>query len=217
MSVKTKTVTALGASALFLAACAGPDGQVRQESVNGGFLGGIVGAGLGAIFSKDKSKGAKVGAVVGAAAGVAIGNELAKQEEALQASIGNSGVRIVNTGSELVLTLPEAITFDVDSALVQASTREIIFDVARNLQEYPNSTVNVTGHTDNTGTVNYNKDLSARRAQAVSNLLINAGVSASRINAFGAGEASPVASNETLTGRQANRRVEITITPTSNS
>jgi len=217
MFLKSKKIAVLGATALVLTACTGPDGQVREESVQGGVLGGLVGAGLGSIFSKDKSKGAKIGAVVGAAAGVALGNELAKQEEALQSSIGGTGVEIVNTGNELILRLPEAITFDVDSAQVKANSREIIFDVARNLQEFPNSTVNVTGHTDNTGTSSYNKDLSVRRANAVMNLLVNAGVSGARINSFGAGETVPIATNLSLEGRQANRRVEITITPTSAS
>ncbi len=216
MSIKTRGIAVLGASALVLTACTGPDGQVREESVGGGVLGGILGAGLGAIISKDKSKGAKIGGVIGAAAGVAIGNDLAKQEEALQAAVGNSGVRIVNTGSELILTLPEAITFDVGSAFVRGSSREIIFDVARNLQEFPNTSVNVTGHTDNTGTTSYNQKLSQDRAESVSDLLANAGVDRGRIATFGAGENQPVASNLTLDGRQANRRVEITITPTSN-
>jgi len=217
MSIKTRGIAVLGASALVLTACTGPDGQVREQAVGGGVLGGILGAGLGAIISKDKSKGAKIGGVIGAAAGAAIGNDLAKQEEALQASLGGSGVRIVNTGSQLVLTLPEAITFDVDSAFVRGSSREVIFDVARNLQEFPNTSVNVTGHTDNTGTSSYNQSLSQRRAESVGELLVNAGVERGRIVTFGAGENQPVASNETFDGRQANRRVEITITPVTNS
>lgn len=215
MAIRKGSIALVSVSALVLAACAGPDGEVRQESVGGGILGGVVGAGLGALFSDNKRKGAAVGAVAGAALGTAIGNELAKQEEALAAAVGGAGVKIVNTGTELVLTLPEAITFDVDSAQVRSSSREIIFDVARNLQDYPNSTVNVTGHTDNTGTITYNKSLSERRALAVRDLLVNAGVSPARVLSFGAGETQPVASNATLDGRQANRRVEITITPTA--
>lgn len=217
MTLRAKGIAVLSVTTLVLVGCTGPDGKVRDESVGGGVLGGIIGAGLGALVSNDKSKGAKIGAVLGAGVGAAIGNDLAKQQEALNASLGGTGVKIVNTGSELVLTLPEAITFDVDSAQVRASSREIIFDVARNLQQFPNSAINVTGHTDNTGTVNYNRDLSERRANAVTSLLINAGVNPGRIQTFGAGEGRPVASNGSFEGRQANRRVEITITPTSSS
>ena len=87
--------------------------------------------------------------------------------------------------------------------------------MAGSLNRYPNTTVNVVGHTDNTGEAAYNQSLSERRAQAVASVLISAGVSPARIRSIGRGEDQPVASNLTAEGRQQNRRVEIIITPTS--
>jgi outer membrane protein OmpA-like peptidoglycan-associated protein len=81
------------------------------------------------------------------------------------------------------------------------------------LNNYPNTTVNVVGHTDNTGDASYNFGLSQRRAQAVAAVLRNGGVSSSRIRSIGAGEDQPIASNLNASGRAANRRVEIIITP----
>jgi outer membrane protein OmpA-like peptidoglycan-associated protein len=85
--------------------------------------------------------------------------------------------------------------------------------LAGSMNRFPNSTVNVIGHTDSDGTAAFNQDLSARRAQAVSSVLIQSGVSANRIRSIGRGEDAPIASNLTAEGKRQNRRVEITITP----
>jgi outer membrane protein OmpA-like peptidoglycan-associated protein len=124
-------------------------------------------------------------------------------------------VQIVNTGRELIVTMPQDILFDVDSTFVQPSLRSDLRALATNLQQYPNSSVAVIGHTDNTGTAAYNQDLSSRRANAVANILIDAGVSAGRVRAIGRGEDEPIASNLSAAGRQQNRRVEIVIRPYS--
>jgi outer membrane protein OmpA-like peptidoglycan-associated protein len=87
--------------------------------------------------------------------------------------------------------------------------------MARNLQQYPASTVDVIGHTDNTGSADYNQDLSARRASAVAGVLLEQGVDPARVRSFGRGENEPVATNLTPEGRQQNRRVEIIIRPTN--
>jgi flagellar motor protein MotB len=94
-------------------------------------------------------------------------------------------------------------------ALVQVSERSLI----AKKQNFPNSTVNVIGHTDSDGTAAFNQDLSARRAQAVSSVLIQSGVSPNRIRSIGRGEDAPIASNLNAEGKRQNRRVEITITP----
>jgi len=86
--------------------------------------------------------------------------------------------------------------------------------LAANLQRYPDSRVTVVGHTDNTGSAEYNQGLSERRAGAVAAVLRDAGVPAWRISAVGRGLTQPVASNATAEGRRLNRRVEIIITPT---
>jgi outer membrane protein OmpA-like peptidoglycan-associated protein len=110
--------------------------------------------------------------------------------------------------------MPEGILFAVDSAAVNGAVQNDLYAVADNVNRYPNSRVEVIGHTDNTGSAAYNQDLSHRRAKAVAKILRGAGVARGRIAAYGRGEDSPVASNLTPEGRQQNRRVEILIIPT---
>jgi outer membrane protein OmpA-like peptidoglycan-associated protein len=86
--------------------------------------------------------------------------------------------------------------------------------LAQNLNRYPNSTIQVVGHTDNTGSAAYNQDLSERRARAVASILAVNGVSQGRLTAVGRGEGEPIASNLTAQGRAQNRRVDIIIRPT---
>lgn len=204
-------VTVAALAALGLAGCTNPDGTANNTGT-----GALVGAGLGAAAGRligDDTKGAVIGGLAGAAVGGAIGNQLDKQQRELQSQIGDSGARIINTGSQLIVRLPEAITFPVDSAQVKGSLVDDLYAIAGNLQDYPNTTVRVIGHTDNTGTAAYNQDLSIRRANAVRSILLQGGVSSSRIRAIGMGEEQPIATNATPEGRQANRRVEIVITP----
>ena len=124
-----------------------------------------------------------------------------------------SNVGIVNNGNNLVVTLPQDILFAVDSTTVSGASQNDIFTLASSINRYPNTTVNVIGHTDSTGEAAYNFNLSQRRAQAVASVLINGGVSPQRIRSIGRGEDAPIATNATAQGRQQNRRVEIIITP----
>jgi len=124
-----------------------------------------------------------------------------------------ANVGIVNNGQNLTVTLPQDILFAVDSASLTSALQGDLRSVAASLNRYPETTVNVIGHTDNTGAAAYNQDLSQRRAQAVSSVLVNAGVAPVRVRAIGRGEDQPIASNLTPEGRQQNRRVEIIITP----
>jgi outer membrane protein OmpA-like peptidoglycan-associated protein len=206
-----RTTTLLGAALIGLAACSEGDGTYEQTNT-GALVGAGVGAALGQLIGGDR-EATIIGAAVGAGVGGAIGNELEKQEDALRRDIGGSGAQIINTGGRLVVRLPEAITFAVDSAEVRGSIQDDLFAVARNLQQYPNNTVQVIGHTDSSGSDAYNQTLSERRARAVANILLAGGVPSSRVVAFGVGESQPIASNESADGRQANRRVEIIITP----
>lgn len=199
----------LTAGTLALSACAVP--QERQNTAAGAAAGAAIGGLLGATNNRDT---ALIGAAVGAGIGAIVGDRLDKQEAALRQSLGNDQVRIVNTGSELVVTMPQDILFAVDSAQLQPTLRADLGALADNLLEYPDTTVQVIGHTDNTGAAAYNLDLSKRRAASVSGVLVQNGVPANRIVAIGAGEDRPVASNLDEAGRAQNRRVEIVITPT---
>lgn len=196
-------------SLLVLTACTGVP-QDRQRLATGAAAGALVGAAIGATESRDK---AAIGALVGAAVGGAIGDALDRQARALEADIGNDQVKIVNTGSELVVTMPQDILFAVNSAALQPTLQSDLGALARNLLDYPDTTVQVIGHTDNTGSAAFNQDLSQRRASAVSSVLLQNGVPSSRVVAFGRGEDQPVASNLDEAGRAQNRRVEIIITP----
>jgi len=156
---------------------------------------------------------AAAGAVVGGLIGGAIGSQLDKQAAELERDINNNQVRIVNTGSALIVTMPDGILFATDSAQVSASIQNDLFALADNLNRYPSSQVEIIGHTDNTGSAAYNQDLSQRRAAAVASVLRSAGVPGGRLVSYGRGESQPIASNLTVQGRAQNRRVEIVITP----
>jgi outer membrane protein OmpA-like peptidoglycan-associated protein len=196
------------AAVLALSACAVTEDNRRMAT--GAAVGALAGAALGAGESRDR---ALIGAVVGAGVGAAVGDALDRQARALQQEIGNDAVQVVNTGSELVVTMPQDILFPVDSAVVQSTLQGDLAALSRNLLEYPDTTVQVIGHTDNTGSAAYNQDLSQRRASAVSAILLRNGVPSARVVAFGRGEDQPIASNLDEAGRAQNRRVEIIITP----
>jgi len=211
ISAKTSLVV-LAVAGMGLAGCTNPDGT-RNNAATGAAAGAVAGGLLGRVIGDD-TKSTVIGTAIGATAGAVIGNQLDRQQQALQRDIGASGAGIVNTGDRLIVSLPEAITFAVDSATVRADIQDDIFAIANNLQQFPNNTVQVIGHTDNTGSDAYNQSLSDRRAAAVANILYSGGVPRARVVAFGVGESQPAASNATAAGRQQNRRVEIIITPT---
>ena len=215
MKFSTRTTALVAMSAMTLAAC---DPAVTGESraKQGAVIGGIAGGLFGLTREGDNKliKGA-VGAGVGAAVGGIIGQELDRQAADLRSGFGSNEIRVINTGTELRVIMPQDILFAVDSDVVNSSLRADLAVLANNLLDYPNSTVDIIGHTDSTGDAAHNQDLSNRRAQSVRFILIDNGVSGSRLRAFGRGETEPVASNLTAEGRQQNRRVEIIIRPTA--
>ena len=208
-----------GSALLILSGCVTPERAANSKpgdnTTAGTIMGGLVGAIAGMEMSSkdDRKKGAIIGAIVGATAGNAIGQTLDQQAADLRRDLNNDQVDITNTGSELIVTMPQDILFALDSAAVRSDLRRDLGVVAGNLQAYPNSTISIEGHTDNTGTANYNRILSQRRANAVADILVNNGVPPARLYAVGRGENEPVASNLSATGRAQNRRVEIVIRP----
>lgn len=206
---KTLSIITL-AGTLTLAGCVNPDGTANNTGTGAG-VGALFGGLIGRAVSDDKTKGTLIGSVIGGALGGAIGADLDKQEAALRAQMGAS-VSIINTGSQLIVSLPEDITFAINSAVIKSSLVGDLNTLAVSMNTYPNTTIEVVGHTDNTGTAGYNQALSEQRARAVRGVLINT-VTPSRVIAYGVGETRPVQSNASFAGRQANRRVEIFITP----
>lgn len=202
-------MTALSLAAACTSTTTGDYDRSRTGILAGALAGGLIGAANGGASNGTEIL---VGATVGAIAGQAIGSHLDRQAAELRSSLGpNVGVQ--NTGSEIIVTMPQDILFATDSADLRADLRGDLQSIAANLQRYPASTVFITGHTDSTGSVGYNQRLSERRADSVAGVLITAGVNAARVVARGAGQTQPVASNETAAGRAQNRRVVITIRP----
>ena len=221
--MRNKNSIVLGVAGLFvLSACAtdpanypGTEGNRTQEgAIAGAILGGVIGGVTG-----EGSRGDDIvrGAVIGGVAGAITGNIMDRQAAELRNDFGNGQIEVINTGNELIVRMPEAILFATDSASLNPNLRSDLFVLADSLNKYPQSIVTVTGHTDNTGSAGYNQDLSQRRAQSVSSVLLTGGVASSRIRTVGAGENRPIATNQTPEGRAQNRRVDITITPTGNS
>ena len=202
------------ACALTLSACTDPS-MIGSENRtrDGAILGGALGAMAGILSSDDNAKGAAIGGAIGAGIGGVIGNQLDAQAADLESSLNSDGIEIVNTGDRLIVTMPDDLLFEVDSAVVRADLRVELRALADSLIKFPDTTVDVIGHTDNTGAASYNQELSARRASSVTAVLIDSGVTSSRLRSYGVGEDQPVASNLTPEGRAQNRRVEIVIRP----
>lgn len=171
---------------------------------------------MGALTNdSDPGLGALTGAVVGATAGGVIGNQLDKQERELRQTLANDEITIVNTGDRLILSFPNDLTFATDSAAISPAVQGDLRKVANSLVRYPNSLVQVIGHTDSDGAASYNQDLSVRRANAVADQIQAGGVPYSRLSIIGRGEEQPVASNLTPEGKARNRRVEVVVIPQS--
>ncbi len=219
MTFLFKPLLLASAAAIALTGCVtntvAPNGQpVPNRTRDGAIVGGLLGGFLGATGSEDnRGRNAALGAAIGAASGAAIGNVLDQQAADLRGSLSSDRILIENTGQSLIVTMPEGILFDVDSAAIRAGLQADLRALARNINQYPNSDVTVLGHTDNTGSAAYNQDLSLRRAQAVAGVLLEVGVAPSRVGSVGRGESEPIASNLTPEGRQQNRRVEVIIRP----
>lgn len=179
----------------------------------GAATGAALGAAAGLLVGGDDRRNALVGAGVGLLAGGAIGGYLNRQQAELEQDLAGTGATVVNTGEALVVTLPNTVTFATDSATVQPEFMGPLAEMAGTMSNYPQSLIDVIGHTDNTGSEAYNQRLSEARAQSVAAVLVSRGVRPDRVAAFGRGESAPVATNATPEGRAQNRRVEIVVTP----
>lgn len=208
---------ATGLAALLVSACAtNPDTGQREmtKTGKGAAIGAAAGAVVGGVSGGDRGKRAAIGAAAGAAIGAGIGKYMQNQEEKLRQQTAGSGVEVSRQGDNVVLNMPSSVTFATDSAQISPAFQATLDQVASTISEYSDTRVRIAGHTDSTGSDTYNQQLSERRAQAVANYLMGRGVASSRISTVGHGETQPVASNDTPEGRQANRRVEIVLSPT---
>jgi len=176
--------------------------------------GTAIGATTGALIgSRNSSEGALIGALAGGAIGGGVGYYLDVQAAELRAELVSTGVQVVESDDSIRLIMPGNITFKTDSADINSSFYPVLNSVARVLNKYSNSTVLVSGHTDSTGTAEYNLNLSRERAASVAAYLQGQGVKSSRFEVLGLGSSNPIVSNDTPDGRSLNRRVEIKIIP----
>lgn len=198
------------------------DPYTGQEKTSNTSKNSAIGAGIGALVGylsardksrRDKRKAILIGAGVGGLTGAAVGSYMDKQEDELRQQLQGTGVSVTRSGDELILNMPGNITFATDSSALNPSFHEVLNSVVLILKKFDKTLIEVAGHTDSTGSREYNKKLSWQRAQSVANYLVDQGVDSQRIITVGHGEERPIASNKTAEGRQQNRRVELTLIP----
>lgn len=203
-----------------VAACTTLDPYTREEQTARAQRNALIGAAAGAVAglitgdsSMERKKRALVGAGIGALAGGGVGAYMDRQEARLRAELDRTGVSVTRIGDNITLNMPGNVTFATDSADLNAGFYDVLNSVARVIDEYEQTVVEVAGHTDSTGTNQYNQQLSERRASSVASYLVTRGVLRDRLIEVGMGEERPIADNATDAGRQANRRVELTLVP----
>jgi outer membrane protein OmpA-like peptidoglycan-associated protein len=187
--------------------------QQTSKAAKGAGIGAAAGAVVGLLTKGDKLQNALIGAGVGALAGGGVGYYMDVQEAKLRQRLEGTGVSVTRMGDNITLNLPSSITFALNSADLNGQFYNALDGVSTVLKEYDKTVVEVAGHTDSSGSDQYNQALSERRAQSVAGYLSSHGVKTQRLITIGAGEGHPVASNDTEAGRAANRRVELTIVP----
>ncbi|WP_438862982.1 OmpA family protein [Neptunicella sp.] len=184
-----------------------------SNTQKGAGIGAVVGAVLGKATGDNAKSRYVWGAAVGALAGSAIGSYMDKQEQEFREELSDTGVSVERDGDNLRLIMPGNITFATGSANIVSNFGPILNDVVTVLNRFDKTVLHVSGHTDSVGNDEYNQQLSLNRANSVKNYLIQHNVDARRVTTQGFGESMPVADNSTESGRQQNRRVELTITP----
>lgn len=198
------------ASTLVGCASNAPMTNAQKGALIGGAAGAVIGKSTG---DKDDDR-AVIGGLLGAAIGAGIGNYMDKQEAELRQSLQGTGVEVSRQGEQIVLNMPDNITFDTGSSEVKPTSFSVLNNLANTLVKYQDTRINVAGHTDSIGSDQANLRLSQQRAYSVRNYMIDRGVAAQRMNAIGYGETRPIADNATPEGRARNRRVEITLQAT---
>ena len=208
-SAMKKTLTLFVLMAFLLAAvnCAS-----WNKTTRGAVIGGAGGAVLGGVIGRAAGNtllGAILGAAVGGAAGAIIGNYMDKQAAEMQRDL--EGAEIQRIGEGIKITFDSGILFDIDKSDLRPVSKTNLGDLGKILNKYPDTNILIEGHTDNTGSDDYNMTLSKDRAQSVALYLATCEVTSARFSIAGYGEAQPIVMNDTSEGRQKNRRVDIAV------
>lgn len=193
---------------VLLAGCAS-----MNKTTKGAVVGTAAGGAMGAVIGKatgNPALGAIIGATVGGATGAIIGREMDKQAAEIEQAVPDAKVERVGEG--IVVEFSSAILFGFDQSNLSADAKTNLDKLVTVLNTYPDTNIEVQGHTDSKGSENYNQTLSEKRAGAVSAYLIAKEIATARITTKGLGETMPEYDNETEEGRAKNRRVEFLIT-----
>lgn len=204
----TKAIYYILAITVVFAACKG-----MTKTQKGGIIGTTGGAAIGAVIGRasgNTALGTIIGAAVGGTAGVLIGKKMDKQAEEIKNQIPTAKVERVGEGIEI--EFESKVLFDFDKAGLMTAAKTSLNDLVTILKKYPDTNIEIQGHTDSKGTDTYNEALSQRRANAVMIYLIDRGIANTRLNPKAMGEAHPKYSNNTEEGRSQNRRVEFLVT-----
>ncbi|WP_349258150.1 OmpA family protein [Vitreimonas sp.] len=207
---------AMAAAALLMVGCTNVDPvtgeRTRNNTGTGAIVGAIAGAAAGTLAGGDDRRNAMIGAGIGALAGAAIGNYMDRTYQNLRERLAGTGVGVTRVSqSQIMLNFPSDLTFDYDRDAVKSQFVPTLQNVGSVLRDYEQTTVDVYGHADSTGSDAYNQNLSERRAMNVASVLMQGGVIRQRLVAQGFGESRPIADNSTDSGRARNRRVEVYI------
>lgn len=210
-------VSSLAALALLSTSACVTDPNTGEQKVSRTAIGGLGGALGGYLLGGliGGKTGRIIGAGIGGVAGGVVGYKMDQQIKELKEQTAGTGVDVTETpdGNAILVNLPDGVTFAVDSSAISPTFQGTLDQISNSMVQYPDSLVDIMGHTDSTGSDSYNLDLSKRRADAVGNYLVLRGVSRARVQTIGYGEQYPVADNTYAEGRAQNRRVEIKITP----
>jgi outer membrane protein OmpA-like peptidoglycan-associated protein len=179
----------------------------RDRTMKGAGIGAAAGAAGAILAGKREADEILAGAAIGGVIGAGVGAYMDAQQEKMARIPGTSVERVDE--NTLLVHFENDVLFDVNSAALDGDGRTTLDDVSEVLNQYPKTAVVVQGHTDSTGSEELNEQLSERRAGSVRGYLVNRGVEPDRLAAIGYGESYPVASNDSESGRQQNRRVDI--------
>jgi outer membrane protein OmpA-like peptidoglycan-associated protein len=183
-----------------------------NKSQKGAVIGTVGGGAAGAVIGKatgNTALGTIIGATVGGISGAVIGRQMDKQAEEMKKDIPDA--KVIRVGEGIVIEFTSKILFGFDQYSLTTDARTNLDKLVVILQKYPDTNIEVQGHTDSKGTIRYNQVLSERRASTVSHYLSGKGIAASRLTINGFGETMPKYSNTTEDGRMQNRRVEFLI------
>ena len=204
---------AVASSALLIAACTTNPYTGEQQASKAATYGAGAAAVCGLVGAIDSGKHARNAALGCGIVGAGVGAYMDVQEAKLREQLQGTGVQVVREGDNIRLIMPGNITFETDSYNLRSSFYPVLNSVGEVLAKYGDTTIRVTGHTDNTGSRQYNQTLSEKRAASVSDYLATRQVDRSRMLVQGVSFDQPIADNATAEGRAANRRVELDILP----